>query len=46
MFKRLTIVACVIGFGLTASGCTKCGFLLDEWMNQPPAKSCKGDLPK
>ena len=45
VFKRLTIVASVMAFGLMVSGCSKCGFWLDEWMNSP-AKSCKSDLPK
>ena len=45
MFKQLTIVACVVGFGLVVGGCSKCGFWLDEWLERP-AQSCKGDLPK
>jgi len=45
VFKRLTIVACVVGFGLMVGGCSKCGFWLDEWLERP-AQSCKGDLPK
>ena len=45
MFKRLTIVATVVAFGLMAGGCSKCGFWLDDWMNNKPAKSCKGDFP-
>ena len=45
VFKRLTIVASVIAFGLMVGGCSKCGFWLDEWMNRP-AKTCKDDLPK
>jgi hypothetical protein len=45
VLKRLTIVTCVVAFGLMLGGCSKCGFWLDEWMEQP-AKSCKGDLPK
>jgi hypothetical protein len=44
VFKRLTIVACVVCFGFTVSGCTKCGFWWDDWMH-PPSKSCKGDWP-
>jgi hypothetical protein len=45
MFKRLTILASVVAFGLMVSGCSKCGFWLDEWANRP-AKSCKDDFPK
>ncbi len=44
MFKRLTILACVLAFGLMVGGCSKCGFWWDEWGNPPP-KSCKGDWP-
>ena len=44
MFKRMTIVATVMAFGFMVSGCSKCGFWLDEWANRP-AKSCKGDFP-
>ena len=44
MLKRLTVLSCLLAFGLTLGGCSKCGFWLDEWMNKP-AKSCKGDFP-
>ena len=44
VFKRLTVIACVVAFGLLASGCSKCGFWWDEWGNNRP-KSCKGDWP-
>ena len=30
MFKRLTVLACVVAFGLTLGGCTKCGFVWDD----------------
>ena len=43
MFKRLTIVASIVAFGLMVSGCSKCGFWWDEWGR--PAKTCKGDWP-
>lgn len=45
MFKRLAVLACIAAFGLSVGGCSKCGFWLDEWMNPPPTKSCKGDFP-
>ena len=45
VFKRLTVIACVVAFGLMAGGCSKCGFWWDEWGNNRP-KSCKGDVPK
>jgi hypothetical protein len=44
VFKRLTIVASVVAFGLMLGGCSKCGFWWDDWANRP-AKSCKGDFP-
>ena len=44
VFKRLTIVACVVCFGFTVGGCTKCGFWWDDWVKRPA--SCKGDFPK
>jgi hypothetical protein len=44
VFKRLTIVASVVAFGMMVSGCTKCGFWWDEWQSRPAA--CKGDFPK
>jgi hypothetical protein len=46
MFKRLTILASVLAFGLMVGGCSKCGFWLDEWMNRQQPASCKGDFPK
>jgi hypothetical protein len=46
MLKRLTIVTCVMAFGLMAGGCSKCGSWLDEWLNRTPAKTCKGDFPR
>ena len=44
MRKRLTVLCCLLAFGLTLGGCSKCGFWWDEWSNRP-AKSCKGDFP-
>ena len=44
VFKRLTIVASVVAFGLMVGGCSKCGFWWDEWQSSP--RSCKGDIPK
>ena len=44
MFKRLTLVASVVAFGLMVGGCSKCGFWWDEWQSSP--RSCKGDIPK
>jgi hypothetical protein len=44
MLKRLTILACVLTFGLMVSGCSKCGFWWEDWQSQP--RSCKGDFPR
>jgi hypothetical protein len=44
MLKRLTILTCVLAFGLALGGCSKCGFWWDEWQSRPGA--CKGDIPK
>jgi hypothetical protein len=44
MLKRLTILSCLLAFGLTLSGCSKCGFWWDEWQSKPGA--CRGDFPK
>jgi len=41
--KQLTILACVVAFGLSVSGCTKCGFWWDDWRSKPA--TCKGDWP-
>jgi hypothetical protein len=43
VLKRLTILACVVAFGLALGSCTKCGFWWDEL--RPAPKSCKGDFP-
>ncbi len=45
VFKRLTILASIVAFGLMVGGCSKCGFWLDEWLERP-AKTCKGDFPR
>ncbi len=42
MFKRLTILACILTFGLALGGCSKCGFWWDDWGR----KTCKSDTPK
>lgn len=41
MLKRLTILGCLLAFGLSLGGCSKCGFWWDEGRETP--KSCKGD---
>jgi len=41
MLKRLITIGCLLAFGLSVSGCSKCGFWWDEDRNAP--KSCKGD---
>jgi hypothetical protein len=44
MLKRLTILGCILAFGLTLGGCSKCGFWWDEWGKGP--KSCRDDIRK
>jgi hypothetical protein len=44
MLKRLTILSGVIALGLALNGCTKCGWIWNDW--QSPAKSCRDDVPK
>jgi hypothetical protein len=38
MLKRLFIVAAIFAYGLALSGCTKCGFVWDDYL--PSQKSC------
>ena len=44
MLRRLTIVSSVIALGLVLGGCTKCGWIWNDW--QSPAKSCRDGVPK
>jgi hypothetical protein len=44
MFKRLTVISSLIALGLVLSGCTKCGWLWDDWRSQP--QSCRDGTPK
>jgi hypothetical protein len=44
MLKRLTLLSSVIALSLVLGGCTKCGFIWDDWRS--PAKSCRDDVPK
>jgi hypothetical protein len=44
MFKRLTILSSIVALGLMLGGCTKCGWLWDDWRS--PAKFCRDDVPK
>jgi hypothetical protein len=43
MLKRLAALSCVIALGLALGGCTRCGWIWNDW--QAPA-SCKDDAPK
>jgi hypothetical protein len=43
MLKRLTILSSVIALGLVLGGCTRCGWIWNDW--QAPA-SCKDDAPR
>jgi hypothetical protein len=41
MNKRLAAILCLVVLGLSLGGCTKCGWLWDDW-----GKACRADLPK
>jgi hypothetical protein len=42
--KRISIAMAVITLGLALGGCSRCGFIWDDWRSAP--KSCQSDLPK
>ena len=44
MLKRLTIFSGLIALSFVLSGCTKCGWIWNDW--QSPAKSCRDDVPR
>jgi hypothetical protein len=44
MLKRLTILSSVIALALVLGGCTRCGFIWDDW--SAPSKSCRDHVPK
>jgi hypothetical protein len=44
MLKRLAILSGAIMLALALNGCTKCGWIWNDW--QSPAKSCRDDIPK
>ena len=39
--KQLTILACVVAFGLSVSGCTKCGFFWEDGQ-----RACHSEAPR
>jgi hypothetical protein len=41
MIRRFAAILCVVALGLSMSGCTKCGWLWNDW-----GKACHADLPK
>ena len=43
MLKRLTILSGVFALTLVLGGCTKCGWIWDEWRSSP--QSCRTDAP-
>jgi hypothetical protein len=43
VLKRLTILTCLMAFGLALGGCSKCGFWWDDYRSPG---TCKSDLPK
>lgn len=44
MLKRLTVISSVIAFGVLLGGCTKCGWLWDDWRTTP--QTCREDAPR
>ena len=44
VLKRFTILAGILALGLSLGGCSKCGWIWDDWKS--PAKSCRDDVPK
>jgi hypothetical protein len=44
MIKRLTILSSVIALTLVLGGCSRCGWLWDEW--SAPSKVCRDTVPK
>jgi hypothetical protein len=38
MLKRLCLVVAIVTYGLALSGCTKCGFIWNDYL--PTQKSC------
>lgn len=40
MRTRFATILCLVAFGLTLAGCTKCGWLWDE------ARACHADAPR
>lgn len=41
MIKRLVTLSALLAFGLSLSGCTKCGWLWEDWRS---GQVCKGDF--
>jgi hypothetical protein len=41
MNKRLAAILCLVVLGLSLGGCTKCGWLWNDW-----GKACHADVPK
>ncbi len=43
MLKRLTILSGIFALGLVLGGCSKCGWIWNDW--QSPTQSCRSDAP-
>ena len=43
MLKRLTILCGVLTLSLALGGCSKCGWIWDDWRSAP--QSCRSDAP-
>jgi hypothetical protein len=44
MRKPIAVLLVLITSGLILGGCTKCGFIWDDWRSAP--RSCQSDIPK
>jgi hypothetical protein len=44
MLKPLATLLVIVISGAVLGGCTKCGFIWDDWRTTP--KSCQSDIPK
>jgi hypothetical protein len=44
MFKRFVIVFSLVAAGASLGGCTKCGWIWDDWQKAP--QSCRSDAPR
>ncbi len=44
MLKQLATLLVIVTAGAILGGCSKCGWVWDDWRSTP--KSCQSDIPK